>query len=392
MIYSIVSGMCLNTDWLGVSVLFDNNLPSEPPPQHHWQVCERGTAVWDFRAILWNQYGEKVCTVLAKPKSTSFLHVRAGLIEIANEWLYHGIGVGGVLDLVHWSASFTVTGLSRLDLCMDFQPSPEQVDIIKGLSEKRYYVVGKQNRVEFCGSVSEPWANPVWNEFCPYQQSWGHKTTQVKWKLYYKSKELRDNGGGWFDKPYIVDCWRKAGIDENNAWRLEVSLVDCNSLILDGNPITYARWVEDMESIYTSLYVGRFKVRVKEGHKDKTNDKELRFLPIDTAARTRCKHYEPATGRSARVSLLRSLVKYGEKEEVFMDEVSSRALCEHVERIVMNDDLERYFKEMTGKTLGQWTKEMVDAREGKLLRDNAIVKNWDIHENSHFDDVHPRGK
>lgn len=382
--YSIESQLLQSTDWMAVSILLDDELPHSAPPGHQWVVYDHGTPVWGHRACLFNEYGEKVLTLLAKPKQTAFLQARSGLVEVANEWLYHGGGVGSVLDKLHWCCPFSVVGLSRLDLCMDFCPSLAQSEVIKGLSTKKYYIAGKQNRSEFCSSPNESWVPPVWRGWCPHQQSWGHKTTQVKWKLYYKSKELRDNGGGWFDKPYIVDGWRHYGLDENNVWRLEVSMTDCNSLLWDGAPITYSRWAADEMAIFASMYCGRFVVRCNEGHKDKTNDRVVPFLPVDATRRVRCKKYESDSTRSARLGLLRSLVKYGECEEVYMDTRASRALSEHVEQIVTNDNLERYFETMVGMSLGQWSKLMVERREGKVLIDRQLHGNTDIKPNDRF--------
>lgn len=387
--YSYNNGLLLSTDWMGISVLIDDELPHDAPPRHIWKVYEGGTPVWQHRAILYNEFGESVLTLLAKPKSTSVINPRAALVEVSNEWLYHGVGVSGALDLLRWVCPYTITGLSRLDLCMDFMPTMEQVDIIKGLSEKRYYVSGKRNRSEFVSSPTEAYVPEVWQNFCPHQQSWGHKTSQVKWKLYYKSKELRDNGGGWFSKPYIVDGWRHYGLDENNVWRLEVSMHDCNSLLIDGEPINFQRWSVDDVNIFCAMYRDRFKVRRNEGHKDKTNDTDMPFLPISTSHKCRCKTYESENVRSARIGLLRSLVKYAAMEEVYLDNVASRQISAHVESLVNHDNLERYFESMTGKTLGQWSKEMVELREGKVLRANAVPKNTDIKECADFDKQPP---
>lgn len=383
--YSVKAGLLQSTDWMAVSILIDDELPKAAPPNHVWQVYDHGTPVWQYRACLFNEYGEKVLTLLAKPKQTTFLQPRAALVEVANEWLYRGAGVGSVLDKLHWCCPFSVVGLSRLDLCMDFVPTPIQEEIIKGLSRKEYYVSGKRNKSEFCSAPTEEWVPPVWRGWCPHQQSWGHKTSQVKWKLYYKSKELRDNGGGWFDKPYILDGWRHYGLDENNVWRLEVSMTDCNSLLKEGMAVNYSTWANDELGIFTAMYASRFIIRKNEGHKDKTNDTVVRFLPIDTSSRVRCKRYESDSGRSARLGLLRSLIKYGEQEEVYMDVNASRALTEHVENIVNHDNLERYFESAVGMSLGQWTKVMVERREGKVLLDRQLAGNTDIIPNTKFD-------
>lgn len=379
-----------STDWMAVSITLDDELPHVAPEGYIWQIQERGTNVWGYHALLYNKYGEKVLTLLAKPKANSVLNPRAGIVEVANEWLYHGIGVQGIMSLLKQCCSYRITGLSRLDLCMDFQPTPEQAEIIKGLDVRRYYVQGKQNGTGFYSTPNSGWVPPMWKGYCPHQQSWGHKTSQVKWKLYYKSKELRDNGGGWFSKPYIVDGWRYWGLDENNVWRLEVSMKDCNSLLKDGVEISYNNWCENELEIFTAMYKSRFVVREKQGHKDKTNDRMVRFLDIDTFGQVKCKKYEGDSVHSSRIALLRRLVEFGEKEEVYLDSTSSKALCAHVESIVMNDGLSRYFESMVGMTLGQWTNVMIERRGGKCLLQNALPKNVDIHPNDKFDTLAAR--
>ena len=108
-------------DWLGQSVRFealpDPNTVMVPEGYQLKQLD--GTNVWSSRLYLLNQYGNKVATILSDPKSSVIEH-KAGLIELENEWLYHGIGVEGALDLVSSIFPFAATGLSRVDVCCDF--------------------------------------------------------------------------------------------------------------------------------------------------------------------------------------------------------------------------------------------------------------------------------
>lgn len=356
-------------DWYAVSVMLEHE-PTAAPAGHQWIDYDGGTNVWKKRKVLLNERGDKVATFLYSPKSTT-INKDAGLIEIANEWLYHGIGAVGIQRRIHKVCPFRVTGISRLDLCLDFVPTAEQYEIISGLSSGKYYVSGKRNRTQFCSVSSPDWMPMQYRGVeIPHCQSWGHKTSDVKWKLYYKSKELRDAvGGGWFGKPYIVDRWREVNFDENNVWRLEVSIKHCNKLMWNGNVVNESCLLEDDVFILRDLYTQRFIVRRNEGHKDKSNDSQIEFLPLTGFRnRIRCKQYDDVTEDErhvGRISLLRRLVNAMDAEEVRYDAVSRDAVITHVRSIVKRDGLQRYFAAMVGKTLEEWEFEVTNEHAGE---------------------------
>lgn len=375
----------LNNDWFAMSVALtgeERRLKSG----YKWVEFE-GTNVWKRRRILLNEYGEKVFTLLSEPKS-SVIRPDAGLIEVANEWLYHGIGVGGVLRLFKYLVEYRELGMSRLDLAMDFVPNEKQQKVIWGLSDGSMYVSGKRSGSGFWSSSSADWMPSEWRgKRIPHCQSWGHKTTDVKWKLYYKSKELREAGGGWFAKPYIVDQWRESGFDVNNVWRLEVSLHNCNGLTVDGERLSRDFWYKNTGDLASSLYTSRFIIREDGGHKDKSNDKRVHFLPVRGDMLVRCKVNEGDGTRNARVSLLRSLVRACDDEMVKYDERTVRGVCDHVRQLVQRDGLHRYFQGMVGKSLDMWCNEVISQSSGSSFEVN--VKNTDLQANTRFDTCLP---
>ena len=375
----------LNNDWFALSVALtgeERRLKSG----YKWVEFE-GTNVWKRRRILLNEYGEKVFTLLSEPKS-SVIRPDAGLIEVANEWLYHGIGVGGVLRLFKYLVEYKELGMSRLDLAMDFVPNEKQQKVILGLADGSMYVSGKRSGSGFWSSSSAEWMPIEWRgKRIPHCQSWGHKTTDVKWKLYYKSKELREAGGGWFAKPYIVDQWRESGFDINNVWRLEVSLHNCNGLTIDGERLTRDFWYKNTGDLASSLYTSRFIVREDGGHKDKSNDKKVHFLPVRGDMLVRCKVNEGDGTRNARVSLLRSLVKACDDEMVKYDERTVKGVCNHVRQLVQRDGLHQYFKAMVGKSLNEWCMEVESQALGEVFE--VKVKNTDLQANTRFDTCLP---
>lgn len=350
--------MILNTDWMGLSLHLLGDV-GPAPRGYTWQEYEGGTNVWGARRVLYNEHGERVITLLSKPKS-SIHDSNAALLEVSNEWLYHGIGVDGCLRLLKRTTPFDVTGVSRLDLAVDFVPTPEQVAVIEGLADGSMYVAGKRSGSGFWSINADEWMPDIWRaRKIPHCISWGHKTSDVKWKLYYKSKELHDAAGGkWFDKPYIVDQWRINGMDVENVWRLEVSIKHGGKLDFRGEPITLGVWREDVTMLWHSFYRSRFVVRRNEGHKDKTNDEKVYFLPSYESGDLKCRKYKGEQIHSARIALLRKLVQSCDEAEVYLDAPTRKSVIGMVSGIVHRDGLKHYFRGMTGKTLEEWAYEV----------------------------------
>lgn len=364
------------TDWLGVSLTLLGDA-EEPPEGHQWKCEKNGTNVWNSRRILYTEDAQKVFTLLSSPKST-IIPANAALLEVANEWLYHGLGWAGVQNLLTQCVPCAPTGLSRLDLCIDFNPDEHQRQVIEGLADGSMYVQGKRSGSSFWSINNDKWMPSMWvGRKIPHCQSWGHKTSSVKWKLYYKSKELRDgcSGLGW-SKPYIVDAWRMAGLDELNVWRLEVSIKGGNTLLWNGQPISLELWYRNTLNITRTFYHDRFVVRMNEGHKDRTNDTVVPFLNLDTLSSVRCKTYDHSTPRSGRITLLRHLVSSLDDDEVLLDAASRDDVLTHVYSIVQRDGLSNYFKGMVGMYLNEWVEDVLQRSQnaGRVeLQRNLLI-------------------
>lgn len=377
------SDIILFVDWVGLSL----RLKSDPIdiPNHQWREYS-ATNVWGKRRILYNEYGDKVLTLLSEPRSNGFLHPHAALLEVENQWLYHGGGVDMVLNLLGRSCFFEVLGFSRLDLAVDFTPNATQADIIRGLSEGRFYVAGKRNGSGFWSTNNSPRLSRQWcGEKIPHSQSWGHKTSDIKWKLYYKTKELVDAAGGQgYDKPYIVDQWRQFGLDETNVWRLEVSIKHGNGFLFDGRHLDLDMLKNERDLIFDTLYTDKFKVKVNEGHLDRSNDKQVEFLDIYKSMFT-FKHKPPArmAEHNGRLHLMRMLVKELDDECVLLDKYARRDVVEHVGRLIRRDNLENYFHAMTGLWYHDWCDRIEVAASGRWGVRDAYAVPLDDSKRSH---------
>lgn len=343
----------LNCDWLALSLRLEDR-PSGCPAGHKWAFYSP-TNVWASRWCLYNDYGDKVFTLLFQPRQ-SIINAQAAVLEVSNEWLYHGLGPSGCLSLLSQVVPFRITGISRVDLAVDFNPDEVQSEIIKGLGSGEYYVVGKQNRMPWFQSMRKDFYPEVWRGEVPYCQTWGHKTSDVKWKLYYKTKELREavGGQGW-GKPYIVDMWRDVGLDVTNVWRLEVSVHNCNNFNFMGERLTYDRYLHQGDELFKALYTSRFQVAVKEGHKDKSNDTRVDFLPIGMLRDAfKVRRHDTLVEHNGRLTLIRHLCNDVQKEEVLLSDAAREAVIAAVGDVLENDRFHNYFQEVTGQGYDDW--------------------------------------
>lgn len=366
-----MENLLVSLDWLAVTVRMQRPLMEYP----NHVIQEYGmTNVWGYRQVVYNEYGEKVFTLLSRPRQ-SILPADAGLLEIANEWLYREDVAFRIIDKFCEVTGAWVSGVSRADICCDFVPDAAQVDVIRGLSTKQFYVARNRNRSEFCSRSSEEWMPSPWRGvLIPHQQSWGHKTSDVKWKLYYKSKELHDDGGGkLMSKPYIVWNWRACGFDINSVWRLEVSIKNLNQFDIEGQKFTL-KWLEiNYLHAYLSLYSSRFIIRKDEKHVDKTNDKVVPFLNVGWMRDyIKKRKSQNAQIRSGRLSLLRHLVASMDEPEVLYDVPTRDDVLSTIERVVDRDGLHMYFKVMTGITFAAWKQEKRNALAEMLAKQRGM--------------------
>lgn len=376
-------------DWLGLSLRLSGEV--KPIEGYIWREYS-ATNVWNKRRILYTEDGDKVLTLLNEPRS-AIIAKNAALLEIENEWLYHGGGYWRILDTLRSSVFFEVIGISRLDLCVDFVPTKSQSATIDNLYSGKYYVVGKRNGSNFWSRNKNPKLQADWlNREIPHNQSWGHKTSAIKWKLYYKSKELLDAmGGKFYDKPYIVDMWRINGLDTSNVWRLEVSMKHLNDYSIYGHPITLD-WLDSNQlELFCQMYNQRFQIRKNQGHLDRSNDDEVEFLPIPELEKT-FQRNDPKSKRqhNGRITLLRHLVQSLDDEQVLLDSVSRNAVFDHIASILNRDNLHNYFLAITGQWFDEWVATKDEQAAGTQVVDIPKPQtNADILPNENADIYNP---
>lgn len=265
----------VSCDWLALSCQLLHPFSEDDKftlPQG-WSMLEMSaTATWMRRWFVMDRDGTKLATFLCSPRSTIIPECRA-MLEISNVVLYSDI-FHNVLDATLTMLPMVADGVSRVDLCADFEMSDQRWQVTRGLEAGEYYLKGLRRGVNW-------WSSKKGNAE-PHQLQWGGLESVFKWKLYNKYKELHAEGTAACSKPYIEEMWRLMGLQPSKVWRLEVSITQCNRVMNDANEVISIReWYNDRVHIYSRIYSDKFIIRQHEGHVNARYDPIVAFLPIE---------------------------------------------------------------------------------------------------------------
>lgn len=345
---------CLFVDWLSFSVTMLRPNDELKCPEGYRLEQYDGNNIFKKRAIILDEQGCKLITLLWQPHST-LLHSSLMTVQFSNEVLYFE-RERECLRVLSKVVDYTFNSFSRIDFALDFQTNSTQNKIIRKLFNGSMYVQGKKEGSMF-------WHEGTYKgvtQRVAHCLSWGAQGSKIRCKLYYKSREqnlLEENGMP--DKPYIIDVWKSAGFDTKSVWRLEFSLNSSGQLIFGNQPITWNNYFdcEWWYIVFMSLYSSRFVVRRNEGKREghKNNDSIVSFLDLPSAGKYLKwkKNVEPEQ-RSEVVSAIRRIMKELESplsmacDDVFASHAST------LETIVSRTRMEGYFIRMTGSTVQEY--------------------------------------
>lgn len=196
--------------------------------------------------------------------------------------------------------------------------------------------------------------------------NWGGKKTEIKVKLYNKSRELGILDGGEPEKPWIVNEWNRAGIDTKTAWRLEFSLKSSGQLRWNDETIKLhylasPMWLYD---VYTNLYSKRFVTRINQGKKDghKNNDKRVYLinLPEGNGKLSWAETTEHTCEAEPAVQLLRSMMRTLDNEALKADKRLFESYTMNICDVVQTHGLDDYFQRCFHKPAIQFMAELTD--------------------------------
>lgn len=286
----------ISCDWFALSCTLGRSRDDTPliAPAGWSCILASPTAVWGERWFVMDSDGNKVATILCCPRS-HIIDGRRAVVEIANRWLYYD-DFHNVVERVAsiWPMSFD--GLNRVDLCCDFEMTPELWVTYSRLADGSAYVKALRSGSVWWQHIQDPFAS-VSPSSCriPHCLTFGGHDSTFKWKIYYKWLELQQALPD-AKKPYIVEAWRGVGFNPRAVWRIEVSISSSNSVSrLDGRRVLPMQWWDERVELFCNLYADKFIVRAAEGHVDKRNDSRLPFLEV--AGRRALRHALPTFSR-----------------------------------------------------------------------------------------------
>ena len=253
----------VNCDWLQYSVtLVDGDSSEFCCPDDCRIEFLVGNNIFRQRVVIYRvSDGCKLMTLLFQPYSR-ILNPFIMTVQINNYCLYAS-GIAACNRLLNEIVPVAFNSMGRIDVCLDFVAGSYEMSFIRKLWHGDIYVQRKNEGSNFWHKTDSAGANRF-----VHCLSWGSKTSEIKVKLYNKSRELGvsvDNPMG--DKPYIVEQWIQNDMDTANVWRLEFSICSSGSLLVNGQAISLENMRDGMWlwELWKQLYNDRFICRKNEG-------------------------------------------------------------------------------------------------------------------------------
>lgn len=299
---------CVNCDWLQFSVLTKDEDPEILCPDGmRVELCQ-GNNIFQYRALLFDGRGAKVLTLLWHPYS-KVLNSHLMTCQVANEYLYlpNGLGIRWAYDYLLQMVDCSWNAVGRLDICIDFIGTERRLEILKALNGGGIYAQGKKE--------GSSWWHEGNGKKLLHCLTWGSPNSEIKVKVYHKSREQGLLNGDQPEKPWIVNEWKEAGLDIRNVWRLEFSMCGAGQLRYEGQPLTLEMCAshEWLLGVLLSLYEKRFVCRYNQGKRNghHNDDKRVYLLRLPTAPNL-LKWAEPKGDdyeMPASITLLRSMMR-----------------------------------------------------------------------------------
>jgi hypothetical protein len=205
-------------DWLTINVSITG---VEITPVIHinslyLQKRERGSNVFAHIYDIYNKQDDLISVICCKPNST-IMGERFAQLQISNKWLYVG-NLNKLINEILFKSNLEFVSISRIDFCCDLYKFENDLTP-KGFIEE----FAKENVTKTYNSKFNLWGKTTGYTRDYHQLSIGDNKSVFTWKLYNKSKELRDV----HDKAYIRRKWELKLLDysiDKDVWRLEVSV------------------------------------------------------------------------------------------------------------------------------------------------------------------------
>lgn len=372
----------INCDWLQYSVILADDYPEFLCPDGFRIEVLQGNNIFRNRAIVWDTKGTKWLTLLWSPFS-SLLNKRLMTVQVSNQLLYYS-AIQVSFRVLQQIVDCKFNSCGRVDICADFQVTDKHLQMMAHLNSGHYYVQGKAEGSTWWHKIQEYTDNRIYKKNQTHCLSWGSKNSDIKVKMYNKSRELGvlDKDAEW-EKPYIISLWQKENYDITKVWRLEFSLSGTGKLRWDNNTITLEQIASNewIRHVFYSLYDTRFVIRenqgLRAGHKNLDKRVEFLNLPQEDRVLTRCLGVNDRPAASEAVKLLRKMMSAISSPLVVADTELCHTYCEAIARLCETHHLRNYFSAHFGDDVIPYLQRILDeSGEGIYEVDGNPTKIW----------------
>lgn len=337
---------CVNLDWLQYSVHLREPEPELLCPEgYRIEICQ-GNNIFEHRALVFDSRGAKYLTLLWKPYS-KVLPSNLMTVQVANEYLYlmSGLGVEWSFRDVQQIVDCTFNAIGRIDICVDWEGSRERDEFLRHLNSGHYYAQHK--------SEGSNWWHEVEKDGFKGKQlhclTWGSQKSEIKVKVYHKSREQGLVGGNEPEKPWIVREWIANEMDIRNVWRLEFSLSGAGQLRYKGQPITLENVASEhwCMNVLCELYHNRFVTRINQGRRQGHHNNDTRVFLFPFPTRSAGLAWAAPKGRDyelpASITLLRSMMRQIDNPAVMTSKITFEEYATTILHIIHYHKLDGYF-------------------------------------------------
>lgn len=283
--------------------------------QHGTRVFAHTYKIYEKAAITRSHRDEPLATIAMSPYS-SVMESNMCIVKIENKVLYQELPYNRVVSMLN-QLELTYGGITRIDLAVDFHVFENGWEPLQLLREYR------KNHVIKCGSrrysqwLTAPFSpshikgqvthDILSEEHITHCVSWGAGGSDVRVKMYNKSKEIADEK----HKQYIASWHRRNGLDNSkDVWRVELSVQRRSRHLYDKEleksvPINLECALKPafQVEVFTALAYRHFRFKVPKIGWSMRNTESLElfglneigvFVPCAPESR-------PAAGRTAKV-------------------------------------------------------------------------------------------
>lgn len=285
MIENRATKMLCNIDWLEVHCIeadYQATCKKFLADGYRVDIKQYGTRVYRQVFDVFTADGVQILHICRDPYSMKGREPKGVLpwgschIKVHNAILYMEDPVEAVLEFLN-KYNYSVRGISRIDLCCDFQKfwnGANPANFLRSYVRGKYHKINQGNFQVF-GEDNDTKAF--------HSIKWGSPSSKIKTRLYNKTKELSEVS----DKPYIRDVWYMSGFSlDADTWRVEFEIGSQGRQLVDNDTAEYVevnlssvrtpQGVEDMFLRYATHY---FKFTKAEGTKRKDRCKAVQLFP-----------------------------------------------------------------------------------------------------------------